>query len=101
MNGEESEAKKIVARIKEQASAETESSENPVQGGENANRALVAAVVDEDYKSDITQYSSESADEETKSQETKEKAPKAVEETGSTTRQRRSTRSTKGGKKAD
>ena len=100
MNGEESEAKKIVARIKEQASAEAEATESPVQGRGDASSEPVAAVTDEDYKSDITQYSSESAAEDVKLQETKEKAPKAVEETGSTTRQRRSTRSTKGGKKA-
>ena len=100
MNGEETEAKKIVARIKEQASAEAESTESPVQGGEDASSEQVAAIMDEDYKSDVTQYSSESAAEDAKTQETKEKAPKAVEETGSTTRQRRSTRSTKGGRKA-
>ena len=99
MNGEETEAKKIVARIKEQASAEAESTESPVQGGEDASSEPIAAIMDEDYKSDITQYSSESAAEDAIIQETKEKAPKAVEETGSTTR-RRSTRSTKGGKKA-
>ena len=100
MNGEESEAKKIVARIKEQASAEAESTESPIQGGEDASSEPVAAVTDEDYKSDITQYSSESAAEDATLQETKEKGLKAVEETNSTTRQRRSTRSTKGGKKA-
>lgn len=100
MNGEESEAKKIVTRIKEQASAEAESTESPVQGGEDASSDPVAGVIDEDYKSDITQYSSESAAEDAKLQGTKEKGPRAVEETGPTTRQRRSTRSTKGGKKA-
>ena len=99
MNGEESEAKKIVARIKEQASAEAESTQTPVQAREDASSDPVAAGTDEDYKSDITQYSSESAAEDAKLQETKQKAPKAVEETSSTTRQRRSTRSTKGGKK--
>ena len=99
MNGEESEANKIVARIKEQVSAEAESTGSPVQSGEAASSEPVAAIADEDYKSDITQYSSESADEDAKAQETKEKAHKAVDETGPTTRQRRSTRSTKGGKK--
>ena len=100
MNGEESEANKIVAKIKEQVSAEAESTESPVQSGEDASSEPVAAIADEDYKSDITQYSSESADEDAKSQETREVAHKAVEEAGPTTRQRRSTRSTKGGKKA-
>ena len=100
MNGEESEAKKIVARIKEQAFAEAESTESPVQAGEHASSEPLAAGTDEDYKSDITQYSSESAAEDAKMRETKQKAPEAVEETSSTTRQRRSTRSTKGGKKA-
>ena len=100
MNGEETEANKIVARIKEQVSAEAETTESPLQSGENASNEPVAAVADEDYKSDITQYSSESADEDAKLHETKEKAPKAAEEIGPTARQRRSTRSTKGGKKA-
>ena len=99
MNGEESEAKKIVARIKEQASAEAESTGSPVQAEETASSEPVAAGTDEDYKSDITQYSSESAAEEATLRQTKEKPSKAVEESGSTTRQRRSTRSTKGGKK--
>ena len=100
MNGEESEANKIVARIKEQVSAEADSTESPVQSGEDASSEPVATIADEDYKSDITQYSSESADEDAKLHETKERAHKAAEETGPTTRQRRSTRSTKGGKKA-
>ena len=99
MNGEESEANKIVARIKEQVSASAETTESPVQSRENASSEPVAAIADEDYKSDITQYSSESVDEDTKVHESKEKAHKAVEESGPTTRQRRSTRSTKGGKK--
>ena len=99
MNGEESEADKIVARIKEQVSAEAETSESPVQSGDNASSEPVAAIADEDYKSDITQYSSESVDEGTELHESREKAHKASEETGPATRQRRSTRSTKGGKK--
>ena len=100
MNGEESDAKKIVARIKQQVSAEAETTENPVQSGVDASNEPVTAIADEDYKSDITQYSSESTDEDAKLHETKEKAHKAAEETGPTTRQRRSTRSTKGEKKA-
>lgn len=97
MNGEESEANKIVAKIKEQVSAEAESTESPVQSKDDASSESVAAIADEDYKSDITQYSSESTDEGTIF---KERAQKGAEEIGPTTRQRRSTRSTKGGKKA-
>ena len=100
MNGEESEANKIVARIKEQVSAEADSTKSALQSGEDASSEPIAAIADEAYKSDITQYSSESADEDAKLHEMKEKAHTAAEETGPTTRQRRSTRSTKGGKKA-
>ena len=95
MNGEESEAKKIVASIKEQTSSEAKSGrEQQSEDGLNSKRD--ATVADDEHESDITQYSSESANEVAEVKKTEGKADETFKHDGSTTRQRRSTRSTKG-----
>ena len=101
MNGEESEAKKIVASIKEQASSEAGYEEealveSPASKDKNTSNNPVSAAADEE--SDITQYSSESSEDNPEMQEIKEKAATSVEEAD--TPRRRSTRPKRGGKKA-
>lgn len=101
MNGEESEAKKIVASIKEQASSEAgyeeeARAESPASKGKNTSNEPVSAAADEE--SDTTQYSSESSEDNPEMQEIKEKAATSVEEADAP--RRRSTRPKRGGKKA-
>jgi hypothetical protein len=99
MNGEESEAKKIVASIREQASSEAGDvaelrADSPVSKAKKITNKPISAAADGDEESDITQYSSESPEESMEMQEIKEK----VEELDAP--RRRSTRPKRGGKMA-
>ena len=99
MNGEESEAKKIVASIREQASSEAGDvaelrADSPVSKARKMANKPISAAADGDEESDTTQYSSESPEEGTEMQEIKEK----VEELDAP--RRRSTRPKRGGKMA-
>ncbi|KAL2038721.1 hypothetical protein N7G274_008479 [Stereocaulon virgatum] len=97
MNGEESEAKKIVASIRKQASSEAGDvaklrADSPVSKVKEITKKPISAAADRDEESDITQYSSESPEEGMEMQEIKEK----VEELDAP--RRRSTRPKRGGK---
>ncbi|KAL2058152.1 hypothetical protein ABVK25_001770 [Lepraria finkii] len=101
MNGEDSEAKKIVASIKEQASSEAGYEEearakSPASKGKNTSNDPFSTAADEE--SDITQYSSDSSEDKQEMQEIKEKAATSMEVADAP--RRRSTRPKRGGKKA-
>ena len=101
MNGEDSEAKKIVASIKEQASSEAgyeeeARAESPASKGKNTSNDPFSTAADEE--SDITQYSSDSSEDKPEMQEIKEKAATSMEVADAP--RRRSTRPKRGGKKA-
>ena len=100
MNGEESEAKKIVASIKDQASSaggyeKDPRADSPILRGKKTSNERMSAAADEE--SDITQYSSDGSEEGTEVQEIHPKATKATEEPDPP--RRRSTRPKRGGKK--
>ena len=95
MNGEESEARKIVANLKEQNSSERErTGKKKEYRSAPADQGIISEPVldnaDEGHESDVTQYSSESADEDRETEQINEKAadPAAEPETP----RRRSTR---------
>ncbi len=101
MNGDETEAKKIVASIKEQASNDAgyggkETDNNPVSEGRSKPLKSAPAIADDE--SDVTQYSDESSGKEPQMEEKKKKATEPVEDSNAP--RRRSTRPKKGGKKA-
>lgn len=102
MNGEETEAKKIVASLKEQTSPNTrykekESEEDSVSEKAIKNDDAAFASANDGQESDITHYSTESAGEDGDkegSAEAKKRVSKPVAELD--TPRRRSTRPTKG-----
>lgn len=103
MNGEETEAKKIVASIKEQTSSDagpskTERNDSSVSEDPSKRQKLALPLSEDGEESDDTQYSDTNSNKDSEMRELKGKAVEAAEEFDAP--RRRSTRSKKGGKKA-
>lgn len=103
MNGEETEAKKILASIREQASTdarydEKEREDSPVSEDSTKGQKPALPSAGADGESDITQYSDASSDKQSELREIEKNAVEAVDD--SDTPRRRSTRSKRGGRKA-
>ena len=103
MNGEETEAKKIVASVRDHASSdagytEKEKADTSVVENRNEPRGSAPVAADDDDQSDITQYSDESSEKDRRTVDIKKRLIEPADE--SATPRRRSTRFKRGGKKA-
>lgn len=102
MNGEETEARKIVASIRDHPSSagytEKEKADTSVAEIRSKPRGSAPVAADDDDQSDLTQFSDESSDRDRRTVDIKKRIIEPADE--SDTPRRRSTRSKRGGKKA-